>query len=116
MTRLALLALCCASLAACKKEAPPTTPGNTGGDDQEPIDVYACVADDECVAVELQCCDACNGGEIIGVNRGYVDLVLADTPRGRGECEGTACTKMACPPPVPACEAGKCVLRPGSFE
>lgn len=103
------------ALAGCKKDPAPTTPpDNTGGGD--PTDPYACEVADDCVAVELACCDACNGGEAVGVHKDHADEVLADSPRGRGECEGTMCTEMGCAEWVPSCEAGKCTITRGSLE
>jgi hypothetical protein len=115
MKRIAVLTLVLLSLAACKKEAAPTTPDNTGG---EPVaaDPYACTVDDDCVAVELQCCDACNGGEAVGVHKDHVDAIAAESPRGQGACGEVMCTKMACPPWIASCEAGKCAIERGTFE
>ncbi len=110
----AVLLLAILSLASCKKDPPPTPPGNNGGDGV--ADPYACTADADCVAVELECCDACNGGDAASVHRDHVDAVVADSPRGRGECAETACTEMACAEWVPTCEAGKCAIARGTFE
>lgn len=104
------------SLAACKKDAPPPTePGNTGGDEPGASDPYACTSDAECVAVELDCCDACNGGEAVGVHQDHVDAVVADSPRGRGECTQTACTEMGCAEWIPSCDAGRCAIARGKL-
>lgn len=116
MKLLSVLTLVVLSLAACKKDAAPTTPANTGGDDPAAGDPYACSGDDDCVAVELQCCDACNGGEAVGVHRDHVDEVLADSPRGRGECTGVACTELGCADWIPSCQAGKCTIERGRLE
>jgi hypothetical protein len=111
-----LLAL---SLVACKKDPAPTTPppdNGGGGGDPEPTDTAACEVSDDCVAVELQCCDACNGGEAVAVHKDHADAVAADSPRGRGECGDIACTEMACPAWVASCEDGKCTIARGEFE
>ena len=117
MKRLVLCTLLLVTASACKKDKGPEAPGNSGGGGDTPsTDPYACAADDDCVAVELACCDACNGGEQVGVNKAHVDEVKAAAFEKSGDCLDVACTEMACPPPVPACEAGTCVLRPGTFE
>lgn len=104
------------ALAACKKDAPanPTPPGNGGG---EPVaDIYACTADDDCVAVERGCCDECNGGEAVGAHKDHVEAAIAEGPRGRGECdEVQACTERGCAPWVATCQAGRCAIERGSF-
>jgi hypothetical protein len=116
MKLLSALTLAFVLLAGCQKaDAPSTIPDNTGGGDPVVTDPYACAADDECVAVELECCDACNGGEAVGVHRDHVDEVAGESPRGQGACDGVACTKMACAPFVAACEAGKCTIARGTF-
>ncbi len=101
-------------LAACKKDAAPTAPGPV--DEPVATDPYACTADDDCVAVEIGCCDECNGGEAVGVHEDHADAVLADSPPGRGECEGTGCTKRGCAEWVPSCQAGQCEISRGSLE
>jgi hypothetical protein len=110
-----LLAL---SLAACKKDPAPTTPpdNNGGGGDPAPTDRAACEVSDDCVAVELQCCDGCNGGVAVAVHTHHAAVVAADSPRGRGECGDVACTEMACPEWIAACEDGTCTITRGSFE
>lgn len=103
------------ALAACKKDAAPTAPPDNGGGD--PVaDPYACTADEDCVAVELQCCDACNGGEAVGVHRDHAEAVRAESPAATGGCDDVACTLMACAPWEASCEAGKCTLARGAFE
>ncbi len=118
MKALALLTLAVLSLAACKKDAPATTtpPDNNGGTDPGTTDPSACTADSDCVAVELECCDACNGGDAVGVHKDHVAAVTADSPRGRGECTDVACTEMACADWIPACDAGTCKLTRGTFD
>jgi hypothetical protein len=126
LTPLFLLAL---TVAACTKEAPPTTPDNPpdnggdtgdvgnsgGGDDPSQNDPYACEVAEDCVAVELECCDQCNGGKAVAVHKDHVDHVTADSPRGRGECANIACTKMACAPWETTCDGGTCGLKQGSW-
>jgi len=116
MKLLAASFLVALALTACKKDPPATGPDNTGGDDTAVDDRYACTVADDCVAVELGCCDACNGGEAVGVHQDHVDEVVADSPRGRGECQDMSCTEMGCAPWVPSCEAGTCAITRGSFE
>jgi len=123
MKHLAILTFVVLALTGCKKDAPSTTPddpddsGNTGGGDDDPVtsEVDACTADEDCVAVELECCDACNGGTAVSVHQDHVDEVVAASARGRGECAATMCTMMACAEWVPSCEAGRCTNTRGSL-
>jgi hypothetical protein len=78
-------------------------------------DTSACQVDDDCVPVELECCDACNGGKAIAVAKDHVDEVMADSPRGRGECGETMCTEMGCAPWVASCHEGLCTLSRGEL-
>lgn len=110
---LAALAL---ALAGCPKDTPPPSGPGNAGEGPTATDPYACTADEDCVAVELQCCDACNGGEAVGVHRDHAAAVLADSPGGRGACPDVACTEMACPPWVATCDGGRCAIARGSFE
>lgn len=112
-----VLTLALFAFAACSKDAPPPSePANTGSGEPAEVGPYACTADEDCVAVELQCCDACNGGEAVGVHRDQADVVLARSPVGQGACTDVACTEMACPPWIATCEAGKCAIARGSFD
>jgi hypothetical protein len=116
MKILSVLAFVMLSLAACKKDAAPTAPPSHTGGEPVAADPYACTADDQCVAVELKCCDACNGGEAVGVQKDQVEAVVAESPRGKGACGEVMCTEMACAPWIASCQNGKCELERGSFE
>jgi hypothetical protein len=110
-------------LAACKHggttPAPPNNgSGNgsgtgTGSGTAAGTDPYACSVDDDCMAVELECCDACNGGKAVGVNKAHASEVGDHS--GKDSCEGVMCTEMACPPWVATCANGRCEIARGSF-
>ncbi|MFH1831114.1 MAG: hypothetical protein ABH871_10155 [Pseudomonadota bacterium] len=73
----------------------------------EVVDMWeACEIDDDCIIVELGCCDHCNGGRAVAANKGLAELVK--TVQG-DECEEeTMCTLMACAPLLARCTQGKC--------
>jgi hypothetical protein len=115
MTKLIASCAVALALAACSKEAaPPTAPAPppTSQFDER----QACTADADCEVVEIECCDHCNGGTVVGVHRDHVadvrqTYVPADT------CDGVACTKMACAEqPIPFCKEGACATRTGDRE
>jgi hypothetical protein len=109
MKRVALLLL--VFLAACGPSSPPANPGNTGGGSFD--ERQACSADSDCVAVEVECCDQCNGGHAVGVHKDYLAEIRATYP---GECTDVACTEMACEAPKPFCSNSVCGLRFGDRE
>lgn len=113
MSRLGLAALALALL-ACQKPA-PTNPGSgpppgAGFDERQ-----ACSTDADCVAVEIACCDHCNGGAAIGVHRDAAAEVRAEYASASA-CADTACTLMACAPAEPICRAQRCGVRIGDQE
>jgi hypothetical protein len=66
-----------------------------------------CTTDSDCVAVEIECCDHCNGGTVVGVHRDSADEVKAQyAPPSK--CQTTACTEMACAQAVPFCRDQRC--------
>lgn len=96
-----------AFLAACGRSTPPADPADPGGSFDER---QACSADSDCVAIEVECCDQCNGGNAVGVHKDYLADIEATYP---GECTDVACTEMACEPPTAFCSNGVCGLRFG---
>lgn len=93
-----------AALAGCKKKAEGPVVSPTFDERQ------ACTVDDDCAIVQIECCDACNGGTAVGVHKD----VAADVRKEyvpAGSCEGTACTLMACPEPEPICREGRCGVK-----
>lgn len=77
-----------------------------------PTEWFACTADTDCEAVQVGCCDHCNGGKIVALNTTHKAAALAD-PRVKENCNSApACTEMACAPHVAACKEGKCVSSP----
>lgn len=100
------------AITACKKEAaPPTTPTEPAATDRA-----ACTTDADCVAVELACCDACNGGEAVAVNKAHAEEAAAESAQHKGACTDVACTEMACAPWAPTCTAGTCTLARGAMQ
>ena len=113
MKRVALL-LAAVLLAACAKKSAPdpqTPPGSSPYDERQ-----ACSIDADCIVVEIECCDHCNGGTVVGIQRDYVNDIRASyVPDSK--CKDAACTKMACvEEPVAICRQGICGLRTGERE
>lgn len=87
-----------------------STDGASGSDaaDTSPINWQACTVAQDCVTVEIGCCDHCNGGEAYPVHKDYAkDAQKALSP---ATCSGTYCTEKACLPATATCHAGTCVL------
>ena len=104
------------ALAGCPKEKASVPPDNTGGGSSEFDERQACTADTDCAAVEIECCDHCNGGQVVGVHKDYASEVMRQYA-SHDECAGTACTKMACiDDPEPICKQGICGLKVGKME
>ncbi len=98
------------SLGGCPKTPPTGPPVSSTFDERQ-----ACGGDADCAVVQLECCDACNGGTAVGVHQDHAaDVRKEYVPAGT--CEGTACTLMACPEPQPICRAGRCGVRVGGTE
>lgn len=79
--------------------------------DRAPDPAVSCVTDDECSVVEMGCCDHCNGGWQLAVNR---DLVV----EAKAQWQDLDCaTEVACPEtacatePSPICDGGVCARR-----
>lgn len=102
--RISLASVALVLAAACSSGTKsPTPPTNTGTGEPTPnASETACSADDDCVVVETQCCDHCNGGKAEAYNKQF-----AEAHRATG-CEQTMCTQMACGAATAACEAGTC--------
>lgn len=67
----------------------------------------ACNVPNDCVAVELGCCDHCNGGKLGGFHKDYAKQ--AKDALGEVCTPPIACTEMACGQAVATCQAGQCV-------
>lgn len=71
-----------------------------------------CDANADCAVFESECCDHCNGGKLIAVNKTHLDAAIKAFKKPADQCKGTACTEKGCGAAVAACEAGKCVGKP----
>lgn len=63
-----------------------------------------CDRSDQCLAVEVACCDHCNGGAVKAFNKGSA---AKHAPK---DCEGARCTKMGCAPATVSCVDHRCVI------
>ena len=108
--RALLVALALCSVVACKKGEPTSPPVSPTFDERQ-----ACGADEDCAAVEIECCEHCNGGTAVGVHKDHAADVRKEYVPASA-CEGTACTLMACPEAVPICREGRCGVSIGSKE
>ena len=69
-------------------------------------DTIACASGEDCAVVELGCCDHCNGGFAVAVNKEFETEVAE---RNGETCdEDEACTEMGCSALVPRCIEGEC--------
>jgi len=106
MHRLLLAFFLLGSLLGCNPQYPPPA--------ELPAEYTACVVPDDCIVVELGCCDACNGGTARSV---ATDQAAEVVDRYTEVCNpGTGCNLVGCPPWVTTCEAGVCGLERGEFE
>ncbi len=95
-------------------EAPPPTPipaTLTTCETPDPADPTE--TDEQCVVLQLGCCDHCNGGRAVAVRADAADDVQATyvescTP-------GTACTEMGCAPLTAECIEDRCVTVQGEL-
>lgn len=97
-----------AGLAACFPLPNPNYPPEL------PLDpsLTTCQKDDDCVIVELGCCDACNGGFAVAVSADARGDVIEEYSES---CPvNVACTLRACPPLVPRCDVDTCVAEQSS--
>jgi len=120
MTRVLLtLLILVAALSSCRPTTSSTssTTGPVGATGKPVYDErQACTADGDCIAVEIGCCDHCNGGQVVGIHRDYAAEVHK-TYASADKCGTTMCTKMACAePPAPFCHDGVCGVRQGDRE
>ncbi len=70
---------------------------------------FACAQPGDCAAVEIACCDHCNGGKLMAANKAYASDVKSMF--GAKNCGGVACTAMGCAfPPTLACQQGQCAI------
>ncbi len=100
-------------------------PGGSAGDGDDgpsgyppalPLDsrYTSCAAAEDCVPVELGCCDACNGGLAVAVHR---DMAAEAMSRFGEQCAGvTACTEIGCPAWETRCDGGSCAMEREFFE
>ncbi len=71
-----------------------------------PDDWRSCTAPEDCEIVVTTCCDHCNGGKSVSVNRSRVpDVKKKYAPTGCGACTERGCMTR------PFCEGGRCVLQ-----
>jgi hypothetical protein len=115
MTRVWSIAVLVLGMTGC----PKSNSGGAGGTGPTPgagfDERQACTVDGDCAAVEIECCDHCNGGTAVGVHRDSAEEVRAQYAGGT-KCEGTACTLMACAPATPICRQERCGVSIGGEE
>ncbi len=102
------------SLVACTGTDPEDTPPDDGRRSTEfpppdplPEKYIGCTTSEDCVVVQLGCCDHCNGGLAVAVREASKDAV---EERYSERCRPRqACTLIGCPPVRAACSAeGQC--------
>jgi hypothetical protein len=103
-----VLALAFVALVACGHKATPDVSNHGGGTSGAFDERQACTTDGDCAVVEIECCDHCNGGTVIGIHK---DEAASVRQSYAGACDDVACTKMACEQPTAICAQGICGLR-----
>ena len=93
------------------------TPADFAAQPDVPTDVVvppawlACSQDSDCAAVEIGCCDHCNGGKVLAARTDHIGEV--QTAFGAKACAGTGCTMRYCSgPAIPLCQQGQCAVGP----
>jgi|GEM_PF-2409885 len=71
-----------------------------------PDSMKTCTDAADCVLVELDCCDHCNGGTLTAVNRDSEAQARAELRNT--SCGQTDCTERACAAKMPTCDNGLC--------
>lgn len=101
-----LILLAAAGLIGCSNpEYPPPDP--------LPDPYTRCAGSEDCVIVELGCCDACNGGTAVSVNAKSEAEVRDRYAESCGNNQ--ACTLMACAPWEPTCDDRTCGMEQGEL-
>ncbi len=106
------------SFAACSSSQPPG-PVQPAASDSPRSEWTTCATDDDCVAIEMGCCDHCNSGWVVGVNRGSVTRATAayhdqcpDSAGASGDgtvrFSGGMCTEVGCGGVRGSCDHGTC--------
>ncbi len=94
-------------LLSCVTEPRPGTPPPLP--DVEPTaDQLTCDADSDCVALELGCCNHCNGGRVLAVNKQGAKEFAAHK---QAPCDDFVCTRKMCRPEKVRCAQGTCRLK-----
>ncbi len=86
----------------------PDVPHDAGpeADAARPDEWFACNAPADCVVFEAECCDHCNDGRAVAVNRAHLEAARAAMQAS--DCEDVACTGRGCAPAAPTCVQGTC--------
>lgn len=80
-----------------------------------PGPVFACTRDDDCEVIQLDCCDQCEGGRRLAVNRTQIDEANAAW-RDLG-CADAVCEPLSCAQSLtPVCDGGVCARREESVN
>lgn len=105
------------SLWGCPKTPPASNPVETPVDPDGGVSIsdeikkhpdwFQCTADTDCEYQEIECCDVCNGGTALVLNKKF--SAEARKALNPSTCEGTVCTQMACVSQITAsCQNNAC--------
>jgi hypothetical protein len=73
----------------------------------EPDAMFVCGTNEDCVVIELGCCDHCNGGSLLAVNLASMDA--AHDRFRQSDCAGVDCSERGCGWDYePVCDRGTC--------
>lgn len=73
----------------------------------------SCTTDADCTAVDIECCNYCNGGRAIPTNTASQEAMRE---RYAATCGPTQCTELACGDPTAVCDEGRCELSPDLYR
>jgi hypothetical protein len=63
-----------------------------------------CLGAVDCVAVQLSCCNGCDGGVVVAVNKTRAEEAKAKF--GQKDCESVTCAGTECAEPAATCSGG----------
>jgi hypothetical protein len=99
-----------ASSTSTNQKAPRSPGAPTDVERAEHPEWFACQVDADCKFVEMSCCDHCNGGFAIAVNKSFTSEARAAW--GKNDCHKkgeSVCTELACFQGQTSCVANVCV-------
>ena len=91
-----------------EEQGPPPLP-TAALTDAERNEMRACTTSSDCIAINIDCCDLCNGGTAMPLNKAHAEQAVAKllTPK---DCSSASCGDVPCDLPPTICHEGKCAF------